>query len=93
MPDDLAAQMPIMKDVLSAMNIKILEQEGYEADDIIGTVADICDKQGIECIIVTGDKDDLQLATDSTKVYLTTTSKGRPSPIFTIKRRSWKSTA
>lgn len=77
MPDDLAAQMPIMKDVLSAMNIKILEQEGYEADDIIGTVADICDKQGIECIIVTGDKDDLQLATDSTKVYLTTTSKGQ----------------
>jgi len=76
MPEELAAQMPIMKNVLSAMNIKILEKEGYEADDIIGTVSNMCDNSSTECIIVTGDKDDLQLATDTTKVYLTTTSKG-----------------
>ncbi len=76
MPDELCAQMPIAKEVLGAMNIHIMEMEGYEADDIIGTVSDICDKKGIECIIVTGDKDDLQLATDTTKIYLTTTSKG-----------------
>ncbi len=76
MPEELALQMPIMKQVLDAMNIKILEKEGYEADDIIGTVSDICDKSDIECIIVTGDKDDLQLATNTTKIYLTTTSKG-----------------
>ena len=76
MPDDLAVQMPILKDVLSAMNIKMLELAGYEADDIIGTVASMCDKDGIACCIVTGDKDDLQLATDTTRVYLTITSKG-----------------
>ncbi len=77
MPDDLAVQMPIMKEVLSAMNITILEQEGYEADDIIGTVARLCGEEGVECIIVTGDRDDLQLASDTTKIYLTTTSKGQ----------------
>lgn len=76
MPDDLAVQMPILKEVLSAMNIKMLELAGYEADDIIGTVAGMCDKDGIACCIVTGDKDDLQLATDTTKIYLTITSKG-----------------
>lgn len=76
MPDDLACQLPLMKEILGAMNIKILEKEGYEADDIIGTVADICGNKGIECIIVTGDKDDLQLASETTKIYLTTTSKG-----------------
>ena len=76
MPEELAVQMPLMKKILTAMNIKILEKEGFEADDIIGTVSDICDTSLIECIIVTGDKDDLQLATDTTKVYLTTTSKG-----------------
>ena len=77
MPDDLAVQMPIMKEVLSAMNITILEQEGYEADDIIGTVARLCGEEGVECIIVTGDRDDLQLASDTTNIYLTTTSKGQ----------------
>lgn len=76
MPDDLALQMPILKEVLSAMGVKMLACEGYEADDIIGTVARLCEEQGLECDIVTGDKDDLQLATDNTKIYLTTTSRG-----------------
>ena len=76
MPDGLREQMPICKDILTKMNIKILEQEGYEADDIIGTVSRICEKNGVECLIATGDKDDLQLASKSTKVLLTITKAG-----------------
>ncbi len=76
MPDGLKVQMPISKEILKAMNIKSFELEGYEADDIIGTVSKICDEQGIECYIATGDKDDLQLATDKTKVILTVTKSG-----------------
>ncbi|MGN0107530.1 MAG: DNA polymerase I [Hominilimicola sp.] len=76
MPEGLVAQMPIMKDVLRAMNITILEKEGYEADDIIGTVARLCEERGISCFIATGDKDDLQLASDKTKVILTVTKSG-----------------
>ena len=75
-PDGLLKQFPIAKDVLEAMNIKILQLEGYEADDIIGTVSKICDESGIECMIATGDKDDLQLASDKTKVILTVTKSG-----------------
>lgn len=76
MPEGLAAQMPIAKDVLRAMGITILEKEGYEADDIIGTVARICETEGISCFIATGDKDDLQLASDKTRVILTVTKSG-----------------
>lgn len=76
MPDDLRVQMPIAKDILRKMNIKILETEGYEADDIIGTVSRKCEADGIECLIATGDKDDLQLASDKTKVVLTVTRSG-----------------
>ncbi len=76
MPDGLKVQMPISKEILKAMNIKSFELEGYEADDIIGTVSKICDDSGIECYIATGDKDDLQLATDKTKVILTVTKSG-----------------
>ncbi len=79
MPEELFCQMPVIKEVLSAMNITILEKEGYEADDIIGTMAKRCEDAGIECDIVTGDKDDLQLASKTTKVYLTVTSKGQTS--------------
>ncbi len=77
MPDDLRVQMPISKDILRAMNVMILEEEGYEADDIIGTVSRICEREGVECMIATGDKDDLQLATDKTKVILTVTRMGQ----------------
>ena len=71
MPPELAMQMPILKDVLGAMNIPILELEGFEADDIIGTVARLGEEKGLEPLIVTGDKDALQLATDVTKVLIT----------------------
>lgn len=71
MPPELAMQIPLLKDVLSAMNIKQLELEGFEADDIIGTVAKAAEEEGLEPYIITGDKDELQLATDTAKVIIT----------------------
>ena len=68
MPEELAVQMPILKEVLDAMGIKRLELEGYEADDLLGTVGRICEKAGWECRIVTGDKDSFQLISDSTHI-------------------------
>lgn len=76
MPEGLVQQMPIAKDILRTMGVTILEKEGYEADDIIGTVSQICEDKGIECLIATGDKDDLQLASDKTKVILTVSRMG-----------------
>jgi len=77
MPDELAAQLPMVKDILSAMNVRYLEVQGFEADDIIGTVARICSEGGIHCDIVTGDRDDLQLIDDMTNVLLVTTKAGQ----------------
>ena len=77
MPDELAEQMPHLKELLSAMNIKQLSLEGFEADDIIGTVSRMCDEKGVWCGIITGDKDDLQLASKNTTVLLTTTRMGQ----------------
>lgn len=71
MPPELAMQMPIMKDVLHAMNIETLEIDGFEADDIIGTIARDAEERDIEPLIITGDKDALQLATDKTKILIT----------------------
>ena len=71
MPPELAMQMPLLKEVLEAMNIKMLETDGYEADDIIGTVAKKGESDGLIPFIITGDKDALQLATDITKVLIT----------------------
>ena len=77
MPDELAAQMPIAKDILRAMGVTIFEKEGFEADDIIGTVSRICGENDTECFIATGDKDDLQLAGNGPKVILTVTRMGQ----------------
>lgn len=76
MPEDLARQMPIAKELLSKMGVTILEKEGFEADDIIGTVSRLCEEADIECLIATGDRDDLQLASDKTTVLLTVTKGG-----------------
>ncbi len=76
MPEELVPQIPLLKEVLTALNIPILEKEGYEADDIIGTVSARCTEEGIACMILTGDKDDLQLATEDNKIYLVTTRMG-----------------
>ena len=76
-PEDFIVQLPLMKEVLSAMNCLCLELPGYEADDIIGTVSRICDEKGVACRILTGDKDDLQLASDNTIIKLVTTRMGK----------------
>ncbi len=75
-PEDFLVQLPIIKEVLHAMNCLCLEAPGYEADDIIGTVSKICESEGVECSILTGDKDDLQLASDNTKIKLVITRMG-----------------
>ena len=77
MPEELAMQMPVMKEVLSAMNIPIYECQGWEADDVIGTVADQCEKQGWNCVILTGDRDSLQLVNNSVTVKLVRTQGGQ----------------
>lgn len=71
MPVELVMQMPILKDILEAMNIKIAELEGFEADDLIGTMAREAEEVGLYPLIITGDKDALQLASDSTQVLIT----------------------
>ncbi|OLS03309.1 DNA polymerase I [Tissierella creatinophila] len=70
-PTELAQQFPIIRETLNAMNIVVLEMDEYEADDIAGTLAKMGESQGLETILVTGDKDYLQLATDNTKVLIT----------------------
>lgn len=76
MPDELAMQLPLLKEILSAMNVSQLSREGFEADDIIGTLSAQSEQKGVECLVVTGDRDALQLASDSTKIYLTSTRGG-----------------
>ena len=77
MPDELAKQMPILKSVLRAMNIDIIEMEGYEADDILGTLAKRAEENDIETILLTGDRDSFQLATDNVKIYIPRTKAGK----------------
>jgi len=71
MPPELAMELPVIKDVLAAMNIKIVEMEGFEADDLIGTIAREAEEQGLSPLIITGDKDEFQLATDITQIIFT----------------------
>ena len=68
-PDELYAQIPILKEVLSAFRVSVLEVEGYEADDVIGTISEAASKAALPTIIVTGDLDTLQLVDDYTRVY------------------------
>ena len=77
MPEELAAQMPILKDVLDAMNIPRYELDGWEADDLLGTIAARDTAAGWETVIVTGDKDSLQLVSDHATVKLVTTRMGQ----------------
>ena len=79
MPEELAQQMPVMKQVLCAMSIPCYEMVGYEADDLLGTISRRCEKRGWECVIVTGDRDSLQLITDRTRVKLVTSRMGQTS--------------
>ena len=77
MPEELAMQMPVMKDVLRAMNIPIYECQGWEADDVIGTVGKICSNNGWECVIATGDRDSLQLIDENVHVKLVVSKPGQ----------------
>ncbi len=77
MPEELASQMPLMKDVLSAMNIPIYECQGWEADDVIGTVSSLCCAQRWQCMVLTGDRDSLQLVNDCVTVKLVRTQGGQ----------------
>ena len=77
MPDELAAQMPIIKDVLRAMNITIIEKEGYEADDVLGTLAKAGEASGVDVTILSGDRDTFQLATDKVTIRIPRTKAGK----------------
>ena len=77
MPEELAMQMPVMKDVLRAMNIPIYECQGWEADDVIGTVGRICSNNGWECVVVTGDRDSLQLIDENVHIKLVISKSGQ----------------
>ena len=78
MPEELRMQMPILKEILAALGLKTVECAGWEADDILGTLAQACRKAGNECFIATGDRDSLQLAHGGVKVLLAHTKAGRP---------------
>ncbi|MGN0534527.1 MAG: DNA polymerase I [Eubacterium sp.] len=77
MPDELRGQIPVLKELLKNLGIKTLEKEGWEADDILGTLAEICRNNGDECFIATGDRDSLQLAYGGVKVLLARTKMGQ----------------
>ncbi len=76
-PEDFLVQLPLIKEVLGAMRCACIEMEGYEADDLIGTVSLLCDEKKVACRILTGDKDDLQLASDNTLIKLVVTRMGK----------------
>ncbi len=77
MPGELREQVPVMKEVLKAMQVVIMEQAGLEADDILGTLAKKAEKQGIEVSLVSGDRDLLQIATEHIKIRIPKTKMGR----------------
>ena len=81
MPEELAVQMPLLKQTLDYMGVRRLELAGWEADDLLGTVARRCESAGWTCDVVTGDKDSLQLITDSTHVFNVKTRMGQTDTI------------
>ncbi len=81
MPEELAAQMPLLKEVLDQMGIRRLELSGWEADDLLGTVSKICERDGWQCSIVTGDKDSFQLITETSHVIHVKSRMGKTETI------------
>ena len=77
MPEELAQQMPIIKDVLNAMNIKVMEKQGYEADDILGTLSAWGAREGVKVILLTGDRDSFQLAQKNVIIRMPRTRQGK----------------
>ncbi len=80
MPPELASQMPILKELLTDLGYKLVEQEGYEADDILGTLAKSCGTE-TQCFLATGDRDSLQLVRDNVTVLLAATRHGQPETV------------
>lgn len=76
MPEELAAQLPILKELLTALGYTFIEREGFEADDILGTLAHHCEKEKHSCVIATGDKDSLQLVSQNVSVRIASTKHG-----------------
>jgi len=87
MPEELAQQMPVMKQVLAAMNIPIYQCQGWEADDVIGTVGRICSNNGWECVVVTGDRDSLQLIDENVHVKLVISRQGQTNATLYTKEK------
>ena len=77
MPEELTQQMPILKNILKVMNIDIIEKEGYEADDILGTLAKWGQAQNLDVTILTGDRDSFQLIDKNIKVRIPRTKMGK----------------
>ena len=77
MPEELAVQMPIIKNVLNAMNVKVIEKEGFEGDDILGTISKNAEKQGIDVTILSGDRDTFQLASEKITIRIPRTKMGK----------------
>ena len=77
MPAELAGQMPLLKELLADLGYRMVTAEGYEADDILGTLAAAAASSGDECVIATGDRDSLQLVSPTTRVLLASTQMGR----------------
>ena len=90
MPEELAQQMPILKQVLKAMNIPIYECQGWEADDVIGTVGKICSNNEWECVIVTGDRDSLQLIDENVHVKLVISRPGQTTATLYTKEKFYE---
>ena len=81
MPEELAQQMPVLKELLADLGYREVTAEGWEADDILGTLAPACDARKDDCFLATGDRDSLQLVSESTTVLLATTAMGRSKTV------------
>ena len=77
MAEELREQVPVIKEVLQAMDIEIIEQAGLEADDLLGTISRTCEEKGMDVSIISGDRDTLQLATEHVKIRIPKTKQGR----------------
>ncbi len=82
MPDELASQLEPLKQILELLGYTVVECEGYEADDILGTLAEVCTKENQDCMIATGDRDSLQLVSPTVSVRIATTKMGRPEVVL-----------
>lgn len=87
MPEDLAKQLPVSKEIASSLGLTVLEKEGYEADDIIGTIARLSGDAGMECIVVTGDRDSYQLVNEKVTVRLAATNETKIIGLDAIKQQ------